>query len=243
MTLAVDAGNTLVKIAVFQSDDVLYAEKFPAGDFLKKNSEILEKYPSVTDMIVASVADIAENDLRALAKKVRLHILGNLPVLPFSNRYATPETLGADRVALVSAASRTYPGRNVLVIDSGTCITYDFLNEKNEYLGGAISPGIRMRYKALHTFTAKLPLIDADRLGDVIGNSTATSISSGVLNGVVNEIDGIIAQYRQRFQHLTVILTGGDLDFLSKQLKSSIFANPNFLLEGLNFIMELNKNQ
>ncbi|UGU17206.1 type III pantothenate kinase [Sinomicrobium kalidii] len=243
MTLAVDAGNTFVKIAVFQSDAVLYTDRFSSGEFLKKISGVLEKYPVVTDMIIASVADITENDLSELAKKVHVHVLGNLPVLPFQNRYATPGTLGADRVALVGAACRKYTGKNVLIIDSGTCITYDFLDEKKQYLGGAISPGIRMRYKALHTFTARLPLIESTRLEDFIGDSTATSIASGVLNGVVNEIDGVISQYQARFEHLTVILTGGDLDFLSKQLKSSIFANSNFLLEGLNYIMELNKNQ
>ncbi|MGS2764033.1 type III pantothenate kinase [Sinomicrobium sp. M5D2P9] len=243
MTIAVDAGNTFVKIAVFQSDVILYSEKFRSDDFFKKISGLLEKYSSVTDIIVASVANVFEKDLEQLQKIVKVHTIGALVVLPFENKYATPGTLGADRVALVSAACREYPGQNVLVIDSGTCITYDFLNAGGQYLGGAISPGIQMRYKALHTFTARLPLIDSTRLDDFIGDSTASSISSGVLNGVVNEIDGVIAQYRHRFEHLTVILTGGDLDFLSKQLKSSIFANSNFLLKGLNYILELNKNQ
>ncbi|RNL85930.1 type III pantothenate kinase [Sinomicrobium pectinilyticum] len=243
MTIAIDAGNTFVKIAVFQSDIILYSERFRSGDFLGKISGLLKQYGEVTDIIIASVADVFEKDLEELQKMVKVHILGTLTVLPFKNRYATPGTLGADRVALVSAACREYPGQNVLVIDSGTCITYDFLNAEGEYLGGAISPGIQMRYKALHTFTARLPLIDSTRLDDFIGNSTASSISSGVLNGVVNEIDGVIDQYKERFEHLTVILTGGDLDFLSKQLKSSIFANSNFLLKGLNYILELNKNQ
>ncbi|MGS2740364.1 type III pantothenate kinase [Sinomicrobium sp. M5D2P17] len=243
MTIAVDAGNTFVKIAVFQSDVLLYSEKFLSGDFLKKNLELLKKYSAVTDIIVASVANVFEKDLEQLQKIVKVHKIGALTVLPFENRYATPRTLGADRVALVSAAYREYPGQNVLVVDSGTCITYDFLNVRGQYLGGAISPGIQMRYKALHTFTARLPLIDSTRLEDFIGDSTASSISSGVLNGVVNEIDGVIGQYKERFEHLTVILTGGDLDFLSKQLKSSIFANSNFLLKGLNYILELNKNQ
>ncbi|WP_268223181.1 type III pantothenate kinase [Sinomicrobium oceani] len=243
MTLAIDAGNTFVKIAVFQSDDIIDVQKFRAGNFFQKISAVLEKHDEITDIVIASVNNTFEKELYKLGKKVSVHKLGDLPRLPFENRYATPATLGADRVALVSAACKVYPGKNVLVVDSGTCITYDFLTTEGAYLGGAISPGIQMRFKALHTFTARLPLIDAVEFEDFIGDSTTASIRSGVLNGVVNEIDGVIGQYKRRFKHLTVILTGGDLDFLSKQLKSSIFANSNFLLEGLNYILELNKNQ
>jgi len=136
-----------------------------------------------------------------------------------------------------------FPDKNVLIIDAGTCITYDFINHKNEYLGGAISPGIKMRYNALHNLTANLPLLEAKPPKDLIGKSTSESIHSGIVNGILKEIDGIVLEYQKKYQDLTVILTGGDTKFLSKQLKSSIFANSNFLLEGLNFILEFNTNE
>ena len=162
--------------------------------------------------------------------------------IPFLNKYATPETLGVDRIALISAAAKQYPQQNVLVIDAGTCITYDFLSAENEYLGGAISPGIAMRYKSLHTFTEKLPLLDANNPKILTGNSTTASIHSGVVNGVLYEIDGIISEYRKNYNNLTVILTGGDTHFLRDSIKNDIFANSNFLLEGLNHILEYNKH-
>ncbi|MCB0468082.1 MAG: type III pantothenate kinase, partial [Aequorivita sp.] len=135
-----------------------------------------------------------------------------------------------------------YAGKNVLVIDAGTCITYDFLNSKNEYMGGAISPGISLRYKALHTFTEKLPLLEATNPNLFVGNTTATSMHSGVVNGVLYEIDGYISMYRKNYDNLTVILTGGDAHFLRDSIKNDIFANSNFLLEGLNHILEYNEH-
>ena len=154
--------------------------------------------------------------------------------------YKTPKTLGVDRIALASAAIQKYPKKNVLVIDAGTCITFDFISKDKEYLGGAISPGIQMRYKALHNFTAKLPLLDSGELTSFIGFDTESSIHSGVLNGVCNELDGVINQYSKKFRDLTVVLTGGDTNFLAKQLKSVIFAHPNFVLEGLHTILNYN---
>ena len=161
--------------------------------------------------------------------------------IPFKNSYATPKTLGMDRVALATAAFYQNSGANTLVIDAGTCITYDMMNDYGEYLGGAISPGLRMRYSALHEYTAKLTLLEPQDILDIIGNSTNASIHSGVLNGICREIDGVIGQYQSRFEDLTVILTGGDAQILSKRLKNTIFANSNFLLEGLNYLLEYNK--
>ena len=129
-----------------------------------------------------------------------------------------------------------------MIIDAGSCITYDFINTENEYQGGAISPGIRMRYKALNNLTANLPLLGTEIPNSIIGDSTESSIHSGIIYGVLNEIDGVIANYKEKYPDLTVILTGGDSYFLSKQLKSSIFANSNFLLEGLNHILQFNSN-
>lgn len=121
-----------------------------------------------------------------------------------------------------------------MVIDAGTCVTYDFIDEENNYLGGAIAPGLRLRYEVLHNFTAKLPLLSLESPKDFIGTSTSESIHSGVVNGFAYEIDGFIDEYKARYSNFIIILTGGDTDFLAKRLKNTIFANSNFLLESLN---------
>ncbi len=130
-----------------------------------------------------------------------------------------------------------------MIIDAGTCITYDFVNKNKEYLGGAISLGIEMRYKALHKYTSKLPLLEKNIPSNFIGKTTDENIHSGVNNGVLNEINGVIEQYERENPFLTIVLTGGDTYFLAKQLKSSIFANPNFVLEGLNTILIYNNKE
>ncbi|HZJ36686.1 MAG TPA: type III pantothenate kinase, partial [Gillisia sp.] len=189
------------------------------------------------------VSKTASKWLQKLEDGSRLFILNQQLPQVFTNLYATPNTLGNDRIALVSAASKHFPTENVLVIDAGTCITYDFKNNKNEYLGGAISPGMEMRYKAMHNFTENLPLLDREEEIKLIGNSTNYCMHSGVIYGITFEIDGIIAAYQGQYKDLTIILTGGDAQFLCKRLKNSIFANSNFLLEGLNYILEFNKSQ
>ncbi|MCV6629972.1 MAG: type III pantothenate kinase, partial [Flavobacteriaceae bacterium] len=153
----------------------------------------------------------------------------------------TPNTLGIDRIALVSAAYAKYPNQNVLVIDAGSCITYDILSANGDYLGGAIAPGIEMRYKAMHQYTTKLPLLRQKEPEHFIGDSTEKSMHVGVSFAIFCEIEGLLTEYKQYFKDLTVILTGGDAEFLSKRLKSSIFANLNFLLEGLNYLLEYNR--
>jgi type III pantothenate kinase len=143
-------------------------------------------------------------------------------------------------MVLASGAVLQFPFKNRLVIDAGTCITYDFIDENNNYKGGAISPGLQLRYQSLHQFTAKLPLLHLDKnnieniFPNFIGDSTQQSIHSGVINGLLNEIDGFINQYKDHFSNFIIILTGGDAEFLALRLKNTIFANPNFLLESLN---------
>ena len=241
MNLIVDVGNTFVKTAVFEGTKILAEYKFEHKLFIIKIEEIFNFYPNISYAIVASVAKLPENNIKALSVFCKVHQLSSKSKVPFKNLYATPETLGVDRIALITAAYYEYKNKNVLVIDAGTCITYDFLDDDGTYQGGAISPGINMRFKALNTFTANLPLINSNDLINFIGNSTKNSIISGVINGTINEIQGVISQYLLKFEGLTIILTGGDGDFLSKRLKSSIFANSNFLFKGLNYILELNK--
>ena len=242
MNLAIDVGNTLIKLGVFNSGKLKFKKTCIKNDFLRTLNEISEAFPIIQKCIVSSVANLSEHQLLKLQHQFDALILNHQTKVPFTNKYETPQTLGIDRIALVSAAAKEYAGKNVLVIDAGTCITYDFLNSKNEYLGGAISPGISLRYKALHTFTEKLPLLETNNPNLYIGNNTTTSIHSGVVNGVLYEIDGYISMYRKNYDNLTVILTGGDVHFLRDSIKNDIFANSNFLLEGLNHILEYNKH-
>jgi type III pantothenate kinase len=161
--------------------------------------------------------------------------------IPLINLYQSASTLGSDRLAASVGAYFLYPNANVLVIDAGTCIKYNFTNSKNEYLGGGISPGIRMKLKALQTFTSKLPLVEANfSYNELVGNNTQNSILSGVLNGSVAEIDGIISQYKLQFTDIICVLTGGDSEYLAKRLKNSIFAHQNLVIKGLNDILNYN---
>lgn len=242
MNLIVDIGNTQTKLAVFEGGKMLFRVQVDSENIFKKIKEIQEKFKNISKAIVSSVGKTDLNDFESLEKDLDLLILDHETPLPFKNLYSTPKTLGIDRIALVCASVEKYPNKNVLIIDAGTCITYDFINANNEYLGGAISPGLRMRYKAMHNQTAKLPLLLPESSNSLIGDATDQAIHSGVYNGIVFEIDGFIEAYRKKNNDLTVILTGGDAKMLSKQLKSSIFANSNFLLEGLNFILQFNTN-
>jgi len=242
MNLIIDVGNTLVKIAIFKKDALLDKEEVKPYDFIKAYKKLKKQYENFYKGIISSVGNLDTETLNYLKQQLDIIELDSKTKLPFINNYKTPKTLGVDRIALVSASVYHYPDNNVLIIDAGSCITYDFIDGKNEYHGGAISPGIRMRYNALNNLTANLPLLETEIPKSIIGNSTESSIHSGVIHGVLNEIDGVIANYRENYSDLTVILTGGDANFLSKQLKSSIFANSNFLLEGLNHILQFNSN-
>ncbi|KAB1067403.1 type III pantothenate kinase [Tamlana haliotis] len=243
MNLVVDVGNSFVKLAVFRADE-LKEKRIVAHKTLLEAIKLLKtEFPLLKNAIISSVGHLTPVQIESLKADFKTVVLDSQTTLPFINAYTTPETLGVDRIGLVCAAVKQFPNKNSLIIDAGTCITYDFISHKNTYLGGAISPGLSMRYKALNNLTAKLPLLELSQPEDITGNSTAASIHSGVVNGVINELQGTIAQYQNKFSDLTVILTGGDAKFLSKQLKSSIFANSNFLLEGLNYILQLNSNE
>ena len=244
MNLVIDLGNTFAKIAVFQNHRVLESFKFLKSEKNKKIEKIFQKYPHIEFSILSSVLKDDDSLKKILQKHSVLYYLDHQIKLPFENKYSSPETLGKDRIALAAAAVYAYPKQNCLVIDAGTCVTYDVVNSESEYLGGGISPGLQMRFQAVHKFTEKLPLIQSDSNHlKLIGNSTKESLRSGIYFGFAAEIDGMISRYYSEFKDLTVILTGGDLLFLSKRLKNSIFANSNFLLEGLNYILEYNKTQ
>ncbi|MEC7770397.1 MAG: type III pantothenate kinase [Bacteroidota bacterium] len=242
MNLVIDIGNTLIKYAVFENRRIIYDHSFESGLFLSNIKELFEKYPRINHAIISSVGKLDRKERDVVALFCRVHVLTSQSKVPFKNSYATPTTLGVDRIALATAAYYQNTRGNTLVIDAGTCITYDMVNNAGEYVGGAISPGIRMRYNAMHNQTAGLPLLEPEELLDFIGNSTESCMHSGVINGVAREVDGVIDQYQSRFQDLTVILTGGDSHFFAKRLKNTIFANSKFLLEGLNCLLEYNTN-
>ncbi|MDR6299499.1 type III pantothenate kinase [Mesonia maritima] len=241
MNLVIDIGNTFIKLAVFQKDEIVSRAVFEDEKLMEKIQEILKTH-KIEHGIISSVKTIPADELAFLRKNINLIILDHTLSFPFLNLYETPETLGKDRLALAAAAVKLFPNKNILIIDAGTCITYDFL-ENNKYHGGAISPGIEMRFKAMHNFTAKLPLIKTtdENETELTGKTTRQNMKIGVLKGVPLEIDGFIDLYKQDYKDLTVILTGGDSELLSKSLKNSIFAPENFLLKGLNTILEFNK--
>lgn len=237
-SLVMDFGNTLTKVAVFSGYDLL--EHFSTGALSTNQLAALSERYDITQAMYAAVVDI-DRDIKHFLEQhyATIRLDHNTPV-PLMNCYETPETLGSDRLAMVAAAKHMYPNQNCLVIGAGTCITYDFIDAKGHYLGGAISPGIMMRIKALHTFTSKLPLVSIEKMAALTGTTTAGSISSGVLNGSISEIDGIINRYRDNYKEMQVIISGGDMNFFHKTLKSSIFAASNIVLTGLNVILNFN---
>ncbi|MFH1319880.1 MAG: type III pantothenate kinase [Bacteroidota bacterium] len=221
MNLVIDIGNTRSKLAVFENDRLINVDVYDEID-IDKVKKFLSNVKSV---ILSSVAKDPVNFADILPGSINFIELKPGTPLPIGNLYKTPETLGYDRIAAVAGANHQFRGKNVLVIDAGTCITYDFINSKNQYLGGSISPGINMRFKALNNFTTNLPLLDIDKpLRDsrVVGENTTDSILSGVLNGALAEVKGIIASYKKDFPGLRIIMTGGDLDFLEKELDALI---------------------
>ncbi|RUA13378.1 MAG: type III pantothenate kinase [Flavobacteriia bacterium] len=242
MNLVIDIGNTLVKYAVFDNGTLIYDESSESGLFLSKVKGLFGKFPEINRSLISSVGRLEGKERDIVALFCKVHVLSNTSKVPFKNSYATPQTLGVDRLALATAAFYQNPRGNTLVIDAGTCITYDMVNNSGEYIGGAISPGVQMRYRAMHQQTAGLPLLQPEDILDFIDNSTQACMHSGVVNGVAQEVDGVIGQYSSRFQDLTVILTGGDAHFFAKRLKNTIFANPKFLLVGLNYLLEYNKS-
>ena len=241
MNLAVDVGNTQIKMGVFNEAGLVFAQSVTYEAFPEAFKQLFSSHPEIDACIVASVGAPVDEIVSRISVFCEVHVVGPDTRVPYRTAYATTGTLGADRMALAAGAFFHRPRTNILVIDAGSCITYDFMNDFGEYMGGGISPGLRMRYKALHTFTARLPLLEPEAPENLIGNATASSIHSGVVNGLVAEIEGVIGRYKDLYPDLTVILTGGDAQFLCERVKSSIFAHSNFLLEGLNQLLVYNK--
>ena len=234
--LCIDFGNTRTKCAVFENDDIVFSEAFEKFT-LAEVKKIFKKFPDISASIVCSVIKTPKNIVAFLDDKTQLTELNHYTKIPLKNKYASPETLGKDRLAVSCGALSLFSKTNLLIINCGTCITYDFVNSKQEYLGGSISLGLEMRLKALHHFTQKLPFISKKEIKQLIGTDTSTSILTGVINGTVAELEGIIKNYEAKYSGLQIVITGGDADFLKKHLKNRIFAAPNLTLIGLNSIL------
>ena len=241
MNLVVDIGNNFFKLGIFENSNLVFS-------FFEKNDKIdveiekiIHSYSKITSALISNVSSIKINDI--LNKlNIKIYELDSTFIFPFKLNYKTPESLGNDRLALAAAATILFPNSNNLVIDAGTCITIDFIDNNNHFIGGSISPGVKMRYDSLNHYTANLPLLKNENNFNYPGDSTNASIHAGIIGGVSNEINGFIKQINSRNDKVNVILTGGDAKILSKTLKITIFANQNFILEGLNSILNLNKN-
>ncbi len=236
--LVIDIGNSRTKAAVFQQGALL--ERFVWEVCSKERISAVLANHSVQNVILSVVGPAPDETLKPwLAEQVSTVLeLDHRTRLPFRNAYATPHTLGKDRLAAVAGAWARFAGQNCLVIDAGTCITYDVLTAEGIYVGGNISPGIRMRFKAMHAFTASLPLVEASEVAQLIGQSTETAMRYGVMWGTLWEMEGMIAATQHQWPHLNVLLTGGDRVYFEKNLKTRIFAHADLVLEGLNTILE-----
>ena len=238
VTLCFDFGNTRKKVAVFHDDEMKEGIVLP-DDALETIQSLIKKFQPAKS-ILSSVIEHNPAIEELLALNTKFHKLSHLTKVYFTTPVGKPESIGADRLALTAAAVHYYPDKNNFVIGLGTCITYNFINKYHEFVGGAISPGLEMRLKALNYYTARLPLVEADANVPLIGYDTNSNILSGVVLGMAKEIDGLIDAYRERYRNFNVLLTGGDIVYLASHLKSKIFADPDLIFKGLYAISEVN---
>lgn len=239
MDLVIDIGNSLHKIGLYSEEGEL--ELFLQYDYLRKEDlEVLLSIYPVRHSILSSVGkeDTGLKDL--LESKTIFTHFSHESLLPVEIRYKNPQSLGLDRIANAVAAHMEYADENILSIQAGTCLVYDFTDRNGIYHGGAISPGLNMRFKALNYFTEKLPLYSKKEIDFLTGTSTQQSIESGVINGVINEINGFMAQYEARYPGIKILLSGGDSAYLQKSIKNAIFVGSKFILNGLHKILKLN---
>ncbi len=238
ITLCFDFGNTRLKCAVFDGRELLEVIVLE-NDETSTIQAILEKYKPVKTLLSSVIKHNPEiNSL--LDSSSRFHLLDHHSKLPITSPVGKPETIGADRLGLVVAAVDLFPRMNNLIVGLGSAITYNFVNKYHEFLGGGISPGMEMRFKSLHTFTALLPLVEKDWNFPLVGYDTRTNILSGVILGMAKEIDGTIDAYAERYGNFNVLLTGGDAPYFVYHLKNKIFADPNLIYKGLYAISEFN---
>lgn len=238
ITLCFDFGNTRLKCAVFNGRDlqeVLVME----NDHPETIQQLIATYAPAKSLLSSVIEHNPQVEI-LLRQSTKFHKLNHQSKIPITTPVGKPETIGADRLGLVVAAVHLFPDKNNLVIGLGSAITYNFINKYHEFLGGGISPGMEMRFKSLHQFTALLPLVEKDWNFPLVGYDTRTNILSGVILGIAKEIDGTIDAYAEKYGNFNVLLTGGDAPYFVYHLKNKIFADPNLIYKGLYAISEVN---
>lgn len=233
MNLVVDSGNTRFKVGVFDGSALVLKEHFVRPEELKE----FMINNSFDHVLVSSVNHDPQEILTWSSTQGKKIALTSSLTFPIVVSYATPDTLGVDRIAAACGAFELFPEQDCLVIDVGTCINYEFISHNKIYQGGGISPGIAMRFEAMHAFTSRLPLVKPVNEARLIGNSTESCMQSGVMNGVLAEVAGIIEKYKGLYPEVKVILCGGSYSFFENRLKHPIFVAPDLVLSGLNSIL------
>ena len=237
-TICFDFGNTRLKAAIFENENFSEEIVLPNDETATIEKLLADQNPQKT--ILSSVIEHNPEIENVLSAKTAFHKLSHLTKANFTTPVGKPETIGADRLALSAAAVHFYPGKNNLVVALGSCITYNFINQNSEFIGGSISPGMEMRFKAMQVFTAKLPLVQKEWNFPLIGYDTKTNMQSGVIAGITYEIDGFVSEYARKYSNFNAVLTGGDTSYFVGQLKNRIFADPYFLFKGLYALSETN---
>lgn len=242
VNLAIDIGNSRSKFGLFEGKKLIQ-QKVYTNDQISAENEFFDT-DAYDSIIISSVNLAVEKELKLNQLKVPLVELNHELPLPFKIEYKTPNTLGKDRIAAIAGGLSLFPNSNLLVIDAGSCITYDFLTATKRYLGGGISPGLQMRLKAMHSFTHALPLIEweGNDSPQLTGDTTVNAMLSGVYFGIKGEINALIEAYEIQYPALKVVLTGGDAKYFEKELKNGIFADQNLVLKGLNEILVYNRD-
>ena len=237
-TLCLDFGNTRLKAALFAGNTFVEEWVLPDATTatIQQAVQLHQPAKSILSSVILHPPEIEEY----LKKTTRFHKLGHTSKLPLTTPVGKPETIGADRLAMVAAAVDMFPRQHNLAIGLGSCITYNFINNKHEFLGGSISPGMTMRFRSMNEFTALLPMIQPEAHFPLVGYDTKTNLLSGVILGMAKEIDGIIEAYKVKYSNFNVLLTGGDMPFFVPHLKNRIFADPNLIYKGLYAISEYN---
>jgi len=243
MNLVIDVGNSKVKFFLFKNNKSVHIEISDISDFTKTLESINDKN-EINNVICSSVTSNYDSIISENLKTPKIYsLLDDSLLIPFENNYRTKNSLGQDRIALVSAAIKNYPNMNNLIIDLGTCITYDFIDSNKIYYGGAISPGLNLRYRSLNDYTSNLPLLEFEEVNKILGTTTNESIHSGIYFGVIAEVNNYIQLLKKDYPELNVIIVGGFSKFLFNKIKNAIFADQDFLAQGLNYIINYNENK
>ena len=243
MNLVIDIGNSKVKFFLFENNKTIHKEICDHPDFRKKLDSISDRN-SIKNVITSSVSSNHDQYIiESLNNSKYISLSNDNLLIPFKNNYKTKNSLGQDRIALVSSAIYNYSNQDNLIIDLGTCITYDFVDSSKIYHGGAISPGFQLRYSSLNTQTSNLPLLEFEETENIIGSTTNESIHSGIYNGVIAEVNNYIDLLKKEYPKLNVIIVGGFSKFLLNRIKNAIFADQDFLAQGLNYIINYNENR